>query len=192
MSTPEHHGIKVALLSAGPSLRKTFDPDAGHTVRIGVNSAVELCECEWWAAGDMLAIQKIKPVGRPGIYTKRTTLDRMETRFPDLLDGRPTLTWADAVDGLGSMPAGWSVYSATAALVLAAHLQAESVDVFGVDMEGDLDHAGRQGENRSENRWSNERNVWNQMVRWVESLGVAVTRHAPATAGSPNAPAAAP
>lgn len=174
--------LRVAILSAGPSLTQTFDPDAHHTVRIGVNAAVEAYECEWWAAGDLEAYRAITPIGRPGLYTKSTTLAQMETKLPRILDGRPTLAWKTAAEGLGKLPATWSVYSAPAALVLAVHLRAASVDVYGADMNGDCDYAGRFCRNRNEERWANERNIWNQVRRWAESLGVPVRRFHPGMA----------
>lgn len=63
--------MRIAILSAGPSTRQTFDPDAHFDLRIGVNAAVADFHTDWWACGDAQTFDRITPVGFPVLFTLR-------------------------------------------------------------------------------------------------------------------------
>ncbi|MFI4862426.1 MAG: hypothetical protein ACIAXF_17305, partial [Phycisphaerales bacterium JB063] len=61
--------MKIALLSAGPSLRQTFNPDAKFDLRVGVNRAAGAFHCDWWSCGDGQTFLEHEPVGFPVLFT---------------------------------------------------------------------------------------------------------------------------
>lgn len=175
--------MRIALLSAGPSLVQTFNDSLSFDVRIGVNTAVEHFACDWWCVGDRHLLigenmAPAKPIGNPRIYTTTETIDRV---------GLTTaLSWSEAgpqysppmEDTAKGRTSGWDTWTATAAVVLARHLNATSLDVYGVDMAGHSDVSGRVG-GRSDHRWQRERPVWEACIQWIRAQGVRVVIHQP-------------
>lgn len=73
----------------------------------------------------------------------------------------------------------WTMYSATAALVLAGELGAEIVDCYGCDMAGELNYDGtpEPTANRTASRWEREREAFEAAAEWLAGRGVEVIRH---------------
>lgn len=170
--------MRIALLSAGPSLLRTFNDSLSFDVRIGVNRAAEHFACDWWSVGDWQAVvgdamEPLRPIGQPHIFT----LDDSANTISKL---RPELTphgWKQLCGAYGG-PEGWSTWSASAGAMLAYHLRAKTLDVYGVDMAGHQDVSGFVG-GRGDERWNRERPAWEATVQWIRSRGVRVTIHQP-------------
>lgn len=175
--------MRVALLSAGPSLSSTYPGiRAQHDLLIGVNRAVELYDCHWWSCGDWQGVEMIRPIGRPRLFTMAPSADNLEARSTPAADyDGPIVRWDDVGDPLFP-PHGWSTYSGPAALVLAVFLKAQDVDAYGVDLDGIGDCKGNAGEGgRDAQRWIDERSTWVALTKWARDRHrVRVYRHLPA------------
>ena len=172
--------MRVALLSAGLSLRHTFRDSFAFDVRIGVNRAVEHFPCDWWSVGDWQAItghaiNRLVPLGDPQIYTLDSSIESMDLR--SLRIAKPLAGWK-ATCGHLAPPTRWATWSSTAAVVLAKHLGATSLDVYGVDMTGNIDIGGAVGSANGD-RWNRERPAWESVVNWIRLQGVNVAIHTP-------------
>lgn len=164
--------MTAALFCPGPSLA-TLDAPPKADLTIGVNRAACGFPCHWWAALDLPLIERIHSdvIGAPRLFTCRATLASLERRGLTF----PAAIVAEDLRG----PERWSLYTAPAALVLAAHLGARLIDVYGADWATDApDFDGAAaGENRSAARFQREREIWDRIVASLANAGVAVTRH---------------
>lgn len=165
--------MNAALLCPGPSLTQTYPPAAGrHDVNIGVNRAVLAFRCHWWAFVDW---QTYIETGRQACRTfvSRTADRELRRRTGDFT---PDLTFESIDLDRTRNSIRWGMFSATAALFLASHLGATSVDVYGADWTNEPDYDGHRTERdrRTVERWADERIVWD---RTIEHLGLSVTRH---------------
>jgi hypothetical protein len=171
--------VKIALLSAGPSLKQTFDPDAKFDLRIGVNRAVGTYHCDWWACGDGQTFREHVPIGYPVVFTMSHTDGQLRAKDTlERLDKHRVLTWGDFArqdDGAG-LPPCWTNWSITAGLTLAVCLKAREVHVYGHDMAGVTDVSGRRLDKRAEN-WKRVGRDWLTMVGWAKDRGVLVREH---------------
>ncbi len=172
--------MKAAICCPGPSLNLLDAPPAAD-ILIGVNRAVLRFACHWLAAKDYTTLKQIYreggPRGTPSLFT-----------IPQ--------TWKDSRDKFGPFPQfittdqiappipNWSVKTAPAALVLAAHLGATSIDVYGADWtnEPDFDGVLIDGTQRDEARWNDEAIYWAAVTAYLKDKGVTVWRHITADA----------
>jgi len=72
----------------------------------------------------------------------------------------------------------WTLFSATAALILASYIGAQQVLVYGADFAADQpDYDGVNiAENRTAERFKLERGVWQKVMEWLALRGVEVKR----------------
>lgn len=164
---------KVAILSPGPSL-KQYPGRSGYDLLIGVNRVVSAIECDWWSAMDILMVTEEMPFGQPRLFTIMDT----ETSIPPLIKLRrfkEILTHEEMTINPGT---GWNIFSAPAALMLALHLGATSIDAWGCDMEGTSDWDGLNDipYSRHNERWIRERAIWIKTTEFIRSYGVSVVR----------------
>lgn len=172
--------MKVAILSAGPSLVQTFDPDAGHDLSIGVNRAAGSFHCDWWSCGDAQTFAEHEPVGYPVLFTM-TGADGQFRRFrdtPDRLAKHRMVLWGECSDALAGrgLPACWNNWSITAAMALAVWQGAKHVDVYGHDMSGVIDVAGRRMDKRAE-QWKRVGKDWMMVSGWAREQGLTLKHH---------------
>ncbi len=141
-----------------------------------MNRAVIFRECDWWSFIDPATFRDWKPIGNPALFFRRDTRDSIRAVNPGLIDGRKQIVLDDIKHEFPE--GGWTLLSATIALVLAAHLGATSIDVFGADWtdEPDFDGLCPAGCNRDETRWSMELVLWGQLVDHFQTRGISVTR----------------
>lgn len=168
--------MNATLLCPGPSLAN-YRPSTSTGIIIGVNRAATLHACDVWAATDIPLIKRTTPLGTPVLLTIEATRDSLIRRGRAWPYGVVTHT-----DMAGGTPTNngtpWTRFTATAALKYAAWTGATRIDVYGADMAGELDWDGtKAGEWRDEDRWREERDIWN---RTVAEIGVEVIRHGPA------------
>lgn len=156
--------MKLALLSCGPSLPRWESVDrSGFAAVVGVNRAVAKYPCDWWSVGDAECFWSVEPIGSPRLWTHDATIrrigptDRAATYHRD--EREP-----------------WTIFSSPAALLLAPLLNATSVVCFGVDMAGTTDWDGTERGNRTETRWTRERDAWAAVVTRLANQGIAVVR----------------
>jgi len=169
--------MRIAVISAGPSARRTFDADASgqYDRTIGVNAAACVFACDYWSVGDTLGFQRLTPVGLPIVFAMDDSRNSNQCNCPKRFGMHQWLTWESVRDALGCSPADvWLNWSATAAMGLAVHLGATEIDVYGVDQSGMTDVSGRTTPGRSDARWGREVPNWYETLKWVRSRGITV------------------
>ncbi len=72
---------------------------------------------------------------------------------------------------------GWSIFSATMALVDLHRRGMTHVDCYGIDWKGTADYDGVQaGQNRGDDRWKQEMQIWDRTVSMLFERGMTVKR----------------
>lgn len=173
--------MRVALLSAGPSLRQTFDFDAHFDLRIGVNSAAAVAHCDWWACGDGQTFARVEPIGLPVLFTidPADGWFRMTSNVQARRDRHRVVSWSEVEQRLHPPhESAWKDWSITAALVLAVDLGATSVSVYGHDAVGTVDVAGH-ALNARRDFWPRVIAAWAATKDWAGGKGVRVIEHRP-------------
>ena len=161
--------MRVAILSAGPSLLKTWKDDAGYDLVVGVNRAVLVFECDWGAAADWDRCLFLEGMVRVGILTVRKTLRVCEVEGC-LRDGlKYEMLWN--AKGCDPEFTGTWTLPVTIRTVIRKWDPLE-IDVYGCDMAGNSDCKGERMANRDAERWRDEKiildRVVDKRVRFVE------------------------
>lgn len=167
--------MHVTVLCPGPSLVRSFTGFDGLT--IGVNRAAIAYGCDWWAALDspLILDPACTPAGSPSLFTSRETAARLARNLRHWAYGA---TVAEDVFPGESLPGNWTLFTAPAALILAAHLGATRIDVYGADWTDAADFDGvRPTSDRSPVRWAREIPIWAAVVEWLGVRGTRVETH---------------
>lgn len=162
----------ATILCPGPSLARVRRSDV-LGARIAVNRACEFAVCDWWAAGDSVALESFRPVGLPRLFAG----DSATTHTPPHILGRfDVRRWDDPT--LKTPDADWRWFTVTAAIVLAVNLGAVDVRILGADMRGVADFTGHidPEHNRGDGRWSNEAGLLREVTAWAANEGAVVRR----------------
>lgn len=172
--------MKVALLSAGPSLTESYGENASpYDLVIGVNTAAALFDCDWWSVGDADRFEEITPIGKPKVFMIGAERDKV-LRSPHAarLEGVEVEEWQTAMDetGITGVKLACPNWSATAALIFCRFLGVKAIDVFGVDLHGKADITGKETVWRCSSRWDRERVEWAFLVKWLTDAGIEVER----------------
>lgn len=179
--------MKAAILSAGPSLRQTFNPDEHFDVRIGVNAAAKFYCCDYWSCGDGRTFREITPVGYPVVFTMSHVDGQLKAdrHTVERLKKHRVIEWSE-VSKQVIPPVGWSNWSITAAVPLAVSLGATEIHVYGHDLVGTVDVAGRNLKCREQRfRSGQHTNVpddWRTIREWASDRGVVTLEHQPEAA----------
>lgn len=135
--------MRALLLSCGPSLNEArgLSP-RDYDVVIGVNNVVKHVALDWWVFGDLPALRWTTQWAREPkhLFVKHNWPDhevRRQGFEPEWLDSKPRIVWREASPFRAAS-------SGTAALVLASHLNATTIDAYGYDLHGDHDFEGNQ------------------------------------------------
>lgn len=174
--------MRVALLSAGPSLHKSYDPAVPYDHRIGVNTAVQFYPCDWWACADShrwIEIFDAGVIGKPRVFQIDAQRDRTQCFEFAKFEQYQWTGWDEVFEAVGANPL-WMSNTGPAALVLAAWLGATEIHCFGVDMAGHLDVTeviDDSTRHRNPPRWEKERKAWDEIVAWLTDRGVKVYRN---------------
>jgi len=175
---------RIAIISNGPSAWMFSDARReDYDAVIGVNGRVARFVCDWWCFVDWSTFAEVKPINHPKLFIAQNAIDKLHSFVPErvgeltnyelLIQNQITLPpFPD------NMPK-WNSYSGLPALVLAWHLGAKEIHVFGADMSGNLDHDGLPGASRHEVRWNRELAIWFQITQALRNLNVMVWRILP-------------
>lgn len=178
--------MDVAILCPGPSLRGYLAAPVKHDLTIGVNGAVLGAECDWWLGVDANPFRWWTPLGKPKRCTSWTAHQSLtEERL--LGDAEWLLCENIPTDCKREPP--WTNYSLTAAMVLADHLGADRIFIYGCDWKGSEYFFG-EGPFPADigvDRWGNEQWIFGHVEGWLRSHGVEVVRVQPES--YPSAPA---
>lgn len=152
----------AAILCPGPSLTRY---DGSGDIRIGVNRAAIAYQCDHWCAIDYHMVKDKWPQvkGKPQLWTDRQQVQKFGGNYFRTIDT--------------DCPANWGTFSMTVAIVLAAHLGATQIDVWGCDWAGTLDYDGApEGSMRTDDRWARERKLYAEIETWLTGKGITITR----------------
>lgn len=173
--------MNVALLCPGPSLLDTYRP-GDHDVTLGVNRAVLAVQCDWWVFVDwqtFLENEARLDLSRMGIFCSGTAAEslRRHGQAGRLAQARHLKLFED-LDRVTREWSRWSLYSATAGLMLAASLGAVAIDVYGADWTDQPDFDGHRAERdrRDDARWESERAVWSAVTEHLAEQGISTQR----------------
>jgi hypothetical protein len=148
----------AALLCPGPSLARLTDLPKVDVVCC-VNRAAIRWPCDVWAAIDQHLTKRIwrQVIGKPILLTNRLEGGEVIRKGFWPVD---RLAFTD--DLRTERCAGWSLRSATSAVVYLAERGAERIDVYGCDLAGDADWDGIRpsGAIRDAGRWNDEGATW--------------------------------
>ena len=162
------------MLCPGPSLASFDGCCSDYDITIGVNRAASAYACDYYVALDAKSYEMAAPLGEPVIVTVKHSLAEMCQRHPELT-GRAWMPYSDAGCDIAS---NFGAFSSTAALVLAHHLGASTVHVYGADMAGEADFDGYENpQNRRDAlRWAKEARQWVALVDELAGKGTRVVR----------------
>lgn len=175
--------MRVVILCPGPSLAFwRADPSDRPDVLIGANRAAAFTPCDVFAALDypMIRDNAIKVRGTPNLLSRQQTITDLKparlARFPNVIAVESLFEFCPP----NLMP--WTTFTMTAAMIYAAYLGTNAINIYGCDWRGTKDYDGVEaGENRTEQRWErDEKPLYARVNGWIESLGITVTRHEPA------------
>lgn len=154
----------AAILNPGPSLANLATAPSADLL-ICVNRAACRFPTAWWVAMDFQLFTAHQPIGDPQLVTRAAYRPKYTTR--------PGID-AEALSG----PKSFDVFSSTTALVLAAHLGATKVNVYGYDATNapDFDGVTPCESKRTDERWEHEARIWNDVRDWMVSRGIEVNR----------------
>lgn len=186
---PALPSLRAAVLCPGPSMVQTF---AGKTRRyaivIGVNRAVCAYACDYWVmlddhTWDLAHENGRAPIGTPTVMCDASLWRKVQNRARPAAERHNLIVPADVK--VPMRPVKWHTWSATAAVALAHHLGARSIDVFGMDWEGvqDFDGFTHQRNSRTDERWRREQACYLDLQNLLAESGSTVTRVRPE--GSP-------
>lgn len=166
--------MRATILCPGPSLARAPRQDIySADITIGVNRAATAFEVDWWAFFDACIYLNNRPIGAPNIYTSAISQRAIgDLKAPELMIG-------DTLMEFFPIRLGWTMYTATASLILAAHLGAKRIDVYGADWTADaedFDGVYPDGAARSAFRFARESEVWLATTTHLESLGITTKR----------------
>lgn len=174
--------LDVAILCPGPSLAGRALELREHDCLIGVNRAASQMRCDWWVFGDPEAFdgwrplirldRSLKNVAWPRIFSSRSALERIKKR--DRLANWPAPLYYEDINTECPSRPDWRQFSVTAALVLAEHLGAFRITLYGCDWVGDRDSCG---ELQSSYRWQNEQHAFSRVSGSLGDRGIHVGRH---------------
>lgn len=155
---------------ACPSFALRLESVPRGDVLIGVNRAVRGLRCDWWAASDYPMVRDTRAfvMGQPTLFTRADTA----RHFPDY----PTVEWESIFGRWPPAEYRWTAYTMMAAIVLAAHLGADKIDIYGCAWQPgpDFDGTSTESDNRSEDRWVKERGYYCHLTSLLR--GITVTR----------------
>ena len=170
-------GPSIAILCPGPSLSGFIAAPVTHDVYIGVNLAAQGFPCVWWVFNDWQAFAEMPPLGRPRLFTSNAVASRLQLDNPPVTTEWDWLTFEESETSCPSDP-GWRYFSMTCAMVLAEHLGAGAVTIYGCDWRGPVYFDGstpRRG-TFHDYRWGNEEHKYGHVAAWLGRCGVGVTR----------------
>lgn len=168
--------MRAAILAPGPSFAGFLKQPSSPDVCIGVNRAASAYPCDYWVAADRVAVDAFPAIGTPILFVPRVLPKKMTDEKRRIVS--VFMYWED-LSPSSPIPLLGNVFSLIAAVVLAVHLKAKSLDLYGCDWEGTLDWDGSESidENRCPDRWAKERGEFDVVARWLDRQRIPWTRH---------------
>jgi hypothetical protein len=177
--------VKAIVLSPGPSLASYVPREADMI--LGVNRAATAFAVDCWVCGDTPLVEQIadKIIGAPTLVTYAVTRDTLRDHGFSWRGELEAWTSIAESNWLHTSVVNWPWCSFCAAIVYAAHKGATEIECFGCDWSGRNDWDGTAaGKNRSDDRWREERAIFNALVEVLRSRGCSVSRSIPVEAQS--------
>jgi hypothetical protein len=155
----------ACIVSDGPSA-EGYTPNPLHDVVVAVNSRIAHIRADFWCFIDWQTFARYNgsaiSMARP--ITKTVMLTKMSREAPDSY--RAFMQWPEPLylDTMEYAVQHWCSWSGIAALGAVAHLGAEHVDVYGVDLNGETNADGVPSDSRHMHRWALEQQAWDELV----------------------------
>lgn len=180
--------MRVALLSAGPSLVRTFDESERFDLRIGVNSAVGFFRCDWWSCGDGQTFERVYQhrgvIGLPVLFCMSPDCSRFRatSRLVKRYKAHRVVGWHEVRKRVHP-PANWDSFSVVASVPLAVDLGATRIDVYGHDCMGTVDVSGHDMAKRAyhfeRTDGGSVQDRWAMITEWAADKGTEIVEHQP-------------
>jgi hypothetical protein len=135
----------------------------GDTV-IAVNRGALIVPSDIWCAKDWQTVREVTPLGSPIVYTIGESVERA---------GRVCLSMDAA---LARYERRLSLFTKGCAMMLADWLGFGEIELVGDDMRGTLDFDGVTGprDRRTDERWQQERELTDALIRAMRDRGVVI------------------
>ena len=179
---------RMVLISNGPGAAM-YDPNVHYDVVAGCRGIASRVPCHWWVIADATGYQiGPRPLGRPNIWTRQNVASKLSERPDAKADAERfagEAVWHAEEGPQPAMPEDllprWYAWSGTSGLGLALWLRPKRLDVFGMDLAGTQDAAGKDDpKNRSDIRWLDERRITAYLLDNLAAAGTYVERLTPA------------
>ena len=170
--------MTAAVLCPGPSLASLIDRPVCDVV-IAVNrAALHPIRCDWWAFTDDRVFRNYPLGHRPKYFTTQETERRAK------ISG--DLTYEALMPLYSATRTGWTMYTMDAAMILAAHLGAKLIKLYGCDWSGTKDFDGHKykwhdtdpiQQQRVDERWKREKIIYIRTKELLAEKGVVIERY---------------
>ena len=168
--------MDVAILCPGPSFTEFLRDPVDHDLYLGVNRAAEAFACDWWVFNDVEAFTLWSPKRTPRIFTSHESWSRIIQTAPRQRVDEFLWLCHPQINTTCRVDTNWSQFTMCSAMVLAEHLGATVVNIYGCDWDGTLDFTGSPGTVRHSDRWRNEQHVHGHVAHWLCTRGVIPAR----------------
>ena len=187
--------MTVTLLCPGPSLSR-FPGTKNLTIavnraclnkQVGPSYATTLGKvsgfrCDWWACSDYPMIRDYEALCRPALFTNGNTRTDITGKFSYLFS--EILAKEELYEDFNQHKIPWTLYTATSALVLAAHLGATEIEVWGADFTGVADWDGHEYQwqgneawrTRGGDKWDGQVKNWAETCKALRARGIQIIR----------------
>lgn len=172
----------AAILCPGPSLakwpRETFD---AYPLTVGVNRAAVAYPVQWWAWLDGSLFNQVAIDHTPRILSSAEAVRRVREDYANERLARHDVRIVEHMWDFCPASVGWTTYTVTAAIILAAEQGARVIDIYGSDMTDapDFDGVSLPENRRNVDRWEHERNQIRQVREWLAPRGITLNRITP-------------
>lgn len=169
--------MHAAILAPGPSLNGFLENPSSPDVLIGVNRAASAYVCDYWVCGDAATVDAFPAKALPILFVPKALREKITDT--QRLEDSIVMEWEEVSSG-SHIPLLGNVFSLIAAVVLAVHLKAKSIVMYGCDWQGTLDWDGAEtlGDYRGEERWKREKKEFDVIARWLRRQRIPWTRFA--------------
>ena len=157
----------AAVISSGPGAALYALRDQEYDLVVGLNRGAQAAPCDWWVFFDVKTYlwyyQAV--AGEPQLFTTLTAREKLLARHHELA-GRIRIP--RGMDFPDPRTVNWTKWTSCATIVLLKNLGATDVHCYGMDMEGNMDFAGKQQDRRDARRWGSEAAFMLKALDWAK------------------------
>lgn len=170
--------MKAGILCPGPSLAR-IPPLSDYQLLVGVNRAPFIVgvEVDAWCF-DARAFLSGRIAYKPTLLCSAHDVAEISGARRIVLEDHHIFTHEYLLHYWPGPLLAWCDFSATSAIILAAHLGATSIDCYGSDWtcEPDADGVSLPSNRRTPERWGEEAIVWQKVTAYLGQRSISVER----------------